>query len=166
MKSWLVILCVLMLGTGCKLRLRSATETVTKVETIHTYTEKYRDTTIYLPGENVVTGLDSAGYAAINAALRQAQGTGRDTVIFKSYNNGVAMKFYQDAFGRLQVECEKKDQAVQALIKTINEQSAKKTKVEGTVIINRVPNWCRWLLVLSILFNFLGVVWFVLKVLK
>jgi len=159
---------LLVLGTGCKLRLRSATETVTKVETIHTYTEKYRDTTIYLPGENVVTGLDSAGYAAINAALRQAQGTGRDTVIFKSYNNGVAMKFYQDAFGRLQVECEKKDQAVQALIKTINEQSAEKTKVDTSTssVIYKVPNWCRWLLVVSILFNFLGVVWFVLKVLK
>ena len=152
----------MVLGTGCKLRLRSATETVTKVETIHTYTEKYRDTTIYLPGENVVTGLDSAALAEM---LKRVQKDG-DTIIYKSYNNGVAMRFYKDAFGRLQVECEKKDQAVQALIKTITEQSAEKTKVEGTVIINRVPNWCRWLLAISIIFNFLGVIWFVLKVLK
>jgi len=86
------------------------------------YKEYYRDSLIVVPGGSVTTTLDSGAYRMLLKKLAESRG---DTVIYQNVSTGVSLRFYQDALGRLTAECNKKDDLINALVKTTESSSTR-----------------------------------------
>ncbi len=91
------------------------------------YKESYTPAKVTVEGAKISTGIDSAQLAAIIAQLK----AGKDTVIYRDRDGNVSMKYYLNASGKPQVECESKDRHIEYLEKEVErERSSVKTEIK------------------------------------
>ncbi len=125
--------------TGCKI--------FNEKETFHTqsYKETLRDSLIYLPGDAVRSNLDSLQIARLENYLKTH---GNDTIFIKNRAGNLNLKYYLDQFGQLQVECEKKDATINALIKTIEKHDSSMSSQKETIVkTEHRMTWWGWVII-------------------
>lgn len=93
--------------------------------------EKVVPIPVHVPGETVILGmtLDS---------LKSRLAIPGDTIVKQSRRGTSQIKVYKDAQGNAIVECESKDQVIEALVKHIKESSERTTSVPSWSVIGSV----------------------------
>lgn len=93
--------------------------------------EKIVPIPVSVPGETVVLGINLD-------SLKSRLKTPGDTIVKQSRRGTSQIKLYADAQGNAVVECESKDQVIEALVKQITESSQLQTSVPSWSVIGSV----------------------------
>lgn len=66
---------------------------------------------------------------------------GKDTVKIFDPTNKVALKYWVDEFGKLQIQCSSKDQTIQLLVAEVTKLRKESEKKQQVILVKEMPGW-------------------------
>jgi phage-related holin len=158
-KNLTILIAVMLLGVSCK---TIAPQIDTSFEAKDTSITHYKPVDVAVKGADVVTPFDFSKFLvpttgdfyiknpefkgletkldSILTIYAKAK-FGKDTVKIFDQTNKVALKYWVDEFGKLQIQCSSKDQTIQLLVAEVTKLRKETEKKRETVIVKEMPKW-------------------------
>lgn len=108
------------------------------ISNTHTIETKWRDTTIYLKGDQISSTIETDSIKAVLLALKKQNKPTQ--IIYKNYNSSsqwASLRYSLDSLGNVRTDCNCKDSAFKASLKEIYDKEVKIVPVDS----NELPFW-------------------------